>query len=74
MVDDVVADPPELLGIGKASVFAGVSASTLRRYYAQGKIPAVRLPGGSLRFRQEDLVVLRTVNLSVPEGPRGVGR
>ena len=31
------------------------SVETVLRWVRQGKLPAIRLPGGAIRFRQEDL-------------------
>jgi excisionase family DNA binding protein len=32
-----------------------VSAETVLRWTRRGELPAIRLPGGAIRFRQEDL-------------------
>lgn len=33
----------------------GVSAETILRWYRRGEIPAVKLPGGAIRFREDVL-------------------
>jgi excisionase family DNA binding protein len=33
----------------------GVSTETVLRWVRAGKLPAVRLPGGGIRFREDDL-------------------
>jgi excisionase family DNA binding protein len=33
----------------------GVSAETVLRWSRRGQLPAIRLPGGAIRFRQRDL-------------------
>jgi excisionase family DNA binding protein len=33
----------------------GVSTETVLRWTRAGKLPAIRLPGGALRFREDDL-------------------
>ena len=33
----------------------GVSAETVLRWTRKGKLPAIRLPGGALRFREAEL-------------------
>lgn len=33
----------------------GVSAETILRWTRAGKLPAVRLPGGAIRFREDEL-------------------
>ncbi len=44
----MMAAPP--LTIGEAARILGVSVETLRRWDADGKIDAVRTPGGQRRF------------------------
>jgi len=48
----------EWLSISEGADFLGVSVSTLRRYVADGKVQAYRLPGRQLRFKREDLEAL----------------
>jgi excisionase family DNA binding protein len=33
----------------------GVSAETVLRWTRRGELPAIRLPGGAVRFREDDL-------------------
>ena len=33
----------------------GVSAETVLRYVRRGELPAIRLPGGAIRFQPDDL-------------------
>ena len=33
----------------------GVSAETVLRWSRRGQLPAIRLPGGAIRFREDDL-------------------
>jgi excisionase family DNA binding protein len=33
----------------------GVSAETVLRWHRRGDLPAIRLPGGAIRFREDDL-------------------
>lgn len=33
----------------------GFSTETILRWVRQGKLPAIRLPGGAIRFREDDL-------------------
>lgn len=50
----------DLLPIGRAARFVGVSIATLRRYEADGRISAKRTPGGQRRFAVSDLRTLLT--------------
>lgn len=50
----------DLLPIGRAARFVGVSIDTLRRYEAAGRISAKRTPGGQRRFKVADLRALLT--------------
>lgn len=51
--------PQDLLPIGKAARYAGISKSTLRRYTAAGHITPRRTIGGHTRYAVEDLNALR---------------
>lgn len=44
-----------LMWIGEAADSLHVSVDTLRRWAEEGKVPAVRTPGGRWRFRREDI-------------------
>jgi len=48
----------EWLDIREAAELLGIGTSTLRRYVADGKVQAYRLPGRQLRFKREDLEAL----------------
>lgn len=50
----------DMLPIGRAARFVGVSIDTLRRYEADGRISAKRTPGGQRRFAVSDLRALLT--------------
>jgi putative resolvase len=43
------------LPTGPAAARVGVTAQTLRRWEKEGRIAAVRTPGGNRRYRVEDL-------------------
>lgn len=44
-----------LLSVSTAARLLGVSASSLRAWAAEGKVPHLRTPGGHRRFRRSDL-------------------
>jgi excisionase family DNA binding protein len=46
--------PDELLTVAQVAQRWRVSIRTVQRYVADGKVKAVRLPGGQYRIRQED--------------------
>ena len=48
----------ELISIGEAGRLLGVSADTLRRWDAAGKLTAVRTIGGQRRFRRDEIEAL----------------
>lgn len=48
----------ELVSIGEAGRLLGVSADTLRRWDAAGKLTAVRTIGGQRRFRRDEIEAL----------------
>lgn len=48
----------QLMPIGQAAMFIGVSTRTLERYEARGQIVPYRLPNGRRRFRRSDLETL----------------
>ncbi|MEE6295161.1 helix-turn-helix domain-containing protein [Georgenia wangjunii] len=50
----------EWLPIGDAAALVGLSAVTLRRYEAAGRIAATRTPAGHRRFRRSDVEALLT--------------
>ena len=50
--------PDGLIGISEAARTLGVSVDTLRRWDADDKLAAIRLPGGHRRYRRSDLDAL----------------
>jgi excisionase family DNA binding protein len=48
-----VADP--LLAARQVADQLGVSAETVLRWTRRGELPAIRLPGGAIRYRETDL-------------------
>jgi len=60
-------DMSTLLALGEASEYLGVHPSTLRTWAIQGRIVAVRTPGGHRRFRREDVEHLKTAFRLDPE-------
>src|SRR4051812_17544002 len=44
-----------LLTARQVADLLGVSCETVLRWTRRGDLPAIRLPGGALRYRQEDL-------------------
>jgi excisionase family DNA binding protein len=44
-----------LLATREVSDRLGVSTETVLRWVRRGELPAIRLPGGALRFRETDL-------------------
>jgi excisionase family DNA binding protein len=48
----------DLVAIGEAARIAGVSIDTLRRWEVNGRLNAIRLPGGHRRFRVCDLTAI----------------
>ena len=44
-----------MVGVGKASQLIGVEKETIRAYIRDGRLPAMRLPNGYFRIREEDL-------------------
>jgi excisionase family DNA binding protein len=45
----------KLLTARQVADLLGVSAETVLRWARNGKLPAIRLPGGAIRFRADDL-------------------
>ncbi len=53
----------------------GVSAETVLRWTRRGDLPALRLPGGAIRYRQHDLDAwLATLNLTPETTPTPLRR
>ncbi len=44
----------------------GVSAETVLRWTRKGELPAIRLPGGAIRFREADLEAWFSARATVP--------
>ena len=44
-----------LLSAREVADMLGMSPETVLRWVRQGKLPAIRLPGGAIRFREDDL-------------------
>jgi excisionase family DNA binding protein len=44
-----------LLTAREVADLLGVSTETALRWVRQGKLPAIRLPGGAIRFREEEV-------------------
>lgn len=42
--------------ISEAARLLGVHRDTIRRWVAEGKLDAIRLPGGEVRYHREDIV------------------
>lgn len=56
--------PQDLLPIGKAARYAGISKSTLRRYVVAGHITPRRTIGGHTRYAVQELDALREYQAS----------
>ena len=46
---------PDWLTLGRAAKYLGVAQSTIRKWSAQGRVPAFYTPGGHRRYRRGDL-------------------
>lgn len=55
----IATDPDQMIGLPDAALILNVTDRTVRRYIAEGKLPAFRLAGGSnLRVRRGDVDAL----------------
>ena len=45
----------QLLTAREVAGLLGVSAETVLRWTRRGEVPALRLPGGAIRYREDDL-------------------
>jgi len=48
-------NPGPLLTARQVADLLGVSAETVLRWTRRGELPAIRLPGGAIRYRQTEL-------------------
>jgi excisionase family DNA binding protein len=68
-----------LLTARQVADLLGVSAETVLRWTRKGDLPAIRLPGGAIRYRESDLddwLSLRatspaTLRVTIPATPGG---
>ena len=68
-----------LLTAREVAELIGVSAETILRWTRRGELPAIRLPGGAIRYREaelDDWLSLRatphaTLRVTVPATPGG---
>jgi excisionase family DNA binding protein len=44
----------------------GVSPETVLRWTRRGELPAIRLPGGAIRYREEELEVWLSLRATLP--------
>lgn len=58
----------DLLSVGKAARYVGVSTETLRRWANAGSVPVKRLPTDHRRFRRGDLEPLRAQQEALAHG------
>ena len=57
-----------MLSVTEAAHRTGLQKETVRRYIAVGRLPAVRLPNGYYRIREQDLErILEPVQVGVKE-------
>lgn len=59
---------PLLLTTGEVAEALAVDHETVRRWVKAGKLQAIRLPSGVMRFRREDVE-----RILAPTGPEAVG-
>jgi len=53
-----MVDQQKYYSVSEAAKVMNVCVETLRRYIANGRLPASRLPGGHYRIKQNDLKLL----------------
>ena len=53
-----MVDQQRYYSVSEAAKIMNVCVETLRRYIAEGRLPASRLPGGHYRIKQTDLKLL----------------
>jgi excisionase family DNA binding protein len=69
----------QLLTAREVAQVIGVSTETILRWTRRGDLPAIRLPGGAIRFREDDLeqwlshraTVPATFRITIPATPGG---
>ncbi len=49
---------PELFTLNEITVMFGVNATTVTRWVRSGRITTIRLPGGTTRFRADEIAAL----------------
>ncbi len=54
----MLSDDAQLLTASDVAKLLGVSYQTPLRWARRGAIPSIRLPGGQIRYRLEDIAVL----------------
>jgi excisionase family DNA binding protein len=54
-----------LLTAREVASLLGVSAETVLRWTRRGELPAVRLPGGAIRYREDELELWLTAHATV---------
>ncbi len=59
-------DRPDLVTVAEAGRLLGVSADTIRRYDAAGKLNSIRTPGNQRRFYREEIETIRTASSAAP--------
>jgi excisionase family DNA binding protein len=67
-----------LLTAREVADLLGVSTETVLRWVRQGKLPAIKLPGGAVRFREDEvdgwLMERATPGRGVSTAPAGAAR
>ena len=53
-----MVDQQKYYSVSEAAKVLNVCVETIRRYIADGRLPALKLPGGHYRIRQADLKLI----------------
>jgi excisionase family DNA binding protein len=53
-----MVDQQKYYSVSEVAKVMNVCVETIRRYIADGKLPALKLPGGHYRIKQNDLKLL----------------
>lgn len=61
-----VTPVPDTLSPSEAAELAGVHEDTLKRWARQGRIPAIKTPGGWWRFNRDDVLALNESKFHEP--------